>query len=83
MTNKEKANQLVKLTHSYEDGLAYIHTDRVLYENLMEMAEWKDARAKACFILISKLIRDGLLTKDNPEHIMVEQMIELYNNLKI
>ena len=40
--NEEKANQLVKLTHSYEDGLAYIHTDRVLYENLMEMAEWKD-----------------------------------------
>jgi len=40
-------------------------------------------RAKSCFILISKLIKDGVLTKDNPEHIMVEQMMELYNNLKI
>jgi hypothetical protein len=48
----------------------------------MEMAEWKDEQAKSCFILISKLIKDGVLTKDNPEHIMVEQMIELYNNLK-
>lgn len=53
------------------------------YAHLLEMAEWKDERAKSCFMLISKLIKDGVLTKDNPEHIMVEQMMELYNNLKI
>lgn len=50
---------------------------------LIKMVKWKDERVKSCFILISKLIKDGLLKKDNPEHIMVEQMIELYNNLKI
>jgi len=68
MTNKEKADQLVKLTHSYEEGLVYIHTDRVLYENLMEMAEWKERQMieKACRWLDDNITNDptrGLNTK--------------------
>lgn len=54
MKNKEKANQLVELTHSYEEGLQYLHNDRVLFENLMEMAEWKDSQTRDLLIAYTK-----------------------------
>ncbi len=72
-----------KISEKYGVSTVFPTKDEcIAYSVAMEMAEWKDEQAKSCFILISKLIKDGVLTKDNPEHIMVEQMIELYNNLK-
>ena len=63
-TNKEKADQLVKLSHSYEEGLVYIHTDRVLYENLMEMAKWKDKQFKSIIDEIKANIIESRDSKD-------------------
>lgn len=85
MTNEEKANELRKiaLPNPLIDGYGMWLCSTDVDEVLIKMADWKDERVKSCFIFISKLIKDGLLKKDNPEHIMVEQMIELYNNLKI
>ena len=81
MKNKEMAD---KISEKYGGNTVFPTEDEcIAYSAAMEMAEWKDERAKSCFILISKLIKGGVLTKDNPEHIMVEQMMELYNNLKI
>lgn len=54
----------------------------IIKQACMVMAEWKDERAKLCFIMIAKLIKDGVLTKDCPEHIMVQQMIELYKDVE-
>ena len=84
MKNEEKAKNLALESAFYNtaDGTD-IDIKQALYNCAMLMAEWKDERVKACFILISKLIKDSVLTKDNQEHIMVEQMMELYNNLKI
>lgn len=72
MTNEEKAKAIA---NTYPLGICYVTANIAA----MEMAEWKDERVKSCFIQISKLVKDGILTKDNSEHIMVEQMIELYN----
>lgn len=85
MTNDEKANELRKtaLPNPLIDGYGMWLRSSDVDGVLIKMAKWKDERVKSCFILISKLIKDGLLKKDNSEHIMVEQMVELYNNLKI
>lgn len=83
MTNEEKARKLaIQSTKHIDDNGKEVY-NAFVESALQEMAEWKDERVKSCFILISKLIKESVLTKDNPEHIMVEQMMELYNNLKI
>lgn len=83
MKNEDKVKEIL------ECEKCHLHKEHTICDNcfdkglLLKMAEWKDERVKSCFVLISKLIKDGVFTKDNIEHIMVEQMIELYNNLKI
>ena len=92
ISNEEKAREIGKTYarqyhhNTFEGSLKnneFVFSNEECMKSALEMAEWKDEKAKSCFILISKLINDGVLTKDNPEHIMVEQMMELYNNLKI
>ena len=61
----DKANKLVKLTHLYEEGLPYMHNDRVLFENLMKMAEWKDSQIKDVLLKYTLwLNRRGFFAED-------------------
>ena len=78
-SNIKKAEELATESQFLSD---FPHDKASVYYGALKMAEWKDERAKLCFIMIAKLIKDGVLTKDCPEHIMVQQMIELYKDVE-